>query len=54
MSDGITYKEVKEGDAPAYWVAMKNGQVIAKSMSEQGVRSMVLTIAQKERSKKNV
>ncbi len=51
--DGVTYKEVKEKDKPAYWVAMKDGAVVARSMSEQGVRSMVLAIAQKERKRSN-
>lgn len=46
--DSITYKAVKDKDKPEYWVAMKDGKVIAQAMSEQGVRNMVLTIARKQ------
>lgn len=47
--DDVTFKAVKEKDSPEYWVAMKGGQVIAKSMSEQGVRSMVLVMENKKK-----
>ncbi len=46
--DGVTYKAVKDKDKPEYWVAMKDGKEIARSMSEAGVRSMVLVMARKK------
>lgn len=48
-TQSVSYKEVKEKDKPAYWVAMVNGQVVAKAMSEQGVRSLVTTIIEKNK-----
>lgn len=45
----VTYRRVKDDNKPEYWVAERNGKVIARAMSEQGVRSIILTIANKGR-----
>ncbi len=49
--NNVTYKAVKEANKPEYWVAMKDGKVIAQSMSEGGVRTIVMTIANKQKKK---
>ena len=51
MSSGVSFKEVVVPGQPNKWVAIRNGQVIATSMSEQGVRSMVLVMEQKAKQK---
>jgi len=47
--DGVSFKSVKEPNKPEYWVAMKDGKVIAQSMSEAGVRSMVMVMENKKK-----
>jgi hypothetical protein len=51
MSDNITYRKIKEPNLSEYWVAERDGKQIAKSNSEQGVRSMVLVMNQRATQK---
>lgn len=48
--DGVTFKEIKTNGVP-HWVAMKDGKVIATSMSENGVRSIIMTMENKSKKK---
>jgi len=45
----VSYRAVKEPNKPEYWVAEINGKVVARAMSEQGVRSLVMTIINKSK-----